>query len=62
MTEKELRKLKRAELIEILYYMRTEIDELKAENEQLKSRLDQLVSKALQSQTVPSEHEEQLSQ
>ena len=35
MTDKELRQLKRTELIEMLYYMKTEIDELKAENEQL---------------------------
>ena len=31
MTEKELRKAKKDELIEMLYYLRSEIDELKAE-------------------------------
>lgn len=35
MTEKELRKAKKADLIEMLYYLRTEIDELKAENDML---------------------------
>jgi len=48
MTDKELRQLKRTELIEMLYYMKTEIDELKAENEQLKFRLDKLVGEAIQ--------------
>ena len=58
MTDKELRQLRRTDLIEILYYMRTEIDELKAENEQLKSRLDKLVGEAIQKKT--SEDGEQL--
>lgn len=40
MTEKELRRLKRSELIEILFYMRKELDELKAENERLVQRID----------------------
>ena len=52
MTDKQLRRMKRAELIEILYYMRTQIDELKAENEQLKSRLDMLVGEAIRNQTA----------
>lgn len=51
MTEKQLRQMKRAELIEMLYYMRTELDELKAENEQLKSRLDALVGEAIRKKT-----------
>lgn len=40
MTDKELRKLKRADLIEILYYMREKIDSLTAENERLYKCLD----------------------
>ena len=48
MTDKELRQMKRAELIEMLYYMRTQIDELQAENHQLKNRLDALVGEAVQ--------------
>ena len=47
MTYKQLRQLKRSDLIEILYYMRTELDELRAENEQLKARLDALVGEAI---------------
>ncbi|MBR1529578.1 MAG: hypothetical protein IJ642_09815 [Oscillospiraceae bacterium] len=47
MTDKQLRQLKRSDLIEILYYMRTELDELRAENEQLKARLDALVGEAI---------------
>lgn len=39
MTDKELRKLKRSELLEILYFMRKEIDSLKSENEELRSSL-----------------------
>lgn len=46
MTDKELKKLKRSELIEILYYMRREIDDLRAENEKLESRIDRLIDKA----------------
>lgn len=46
MTDKELKKLKRSELIEILYYMRQEIDDLRAENEKLESRIDRLIGKA----------------
>lgn len=42
MTDKELRKLKRAELLEILFYLRKEFDELKAENAALNARIDEL--------------------
>ncbi len=45
MTDKELRSLKRADLIEILYYLRRENDELREENEKLKSRLDTIIDK-----------------
>ena len=47
MTDKELRRLKRADLIEILYYLKRENEELKAENEKLNSRLDALVGEAI---------------
>ena len=53
MTDKELRKLRRDELIEILYYMRQEIDELRAENERLESRIDRLIGKAIGEQEEP---------
>ena len=47
MTDKELRKLRRSDLIEMLYYMRQEIEDLEAENKQLRERLDALVARAL---------------
>lgn len=40
MTDKELSKLKRPELLEVLYIMRKEIDELKNENDLLRSKLE----------------------
>jgi hypothetical protein len=41
MTDKELRKLRRPELLEILFSMRTRLDSLTEENERLKARLEQ---------------------
>ncbi len=40
MTDKELRKLKRPELLEIMYYLQKEVEELRAENESLKNKLE----------------------
>ncbi len=40
MTDKELRKLKRADLLEILYYLQKEIEELNKENAMLKTQLE----------------------
>ena len=40
MTEKEMKKLNRRELIEMLLYLRKELDETKAENEHLKKISD----------------------
>lgn len=40
MTDKELRKLKRLELLDLLFYMRKEIDELQEENERLKKQIE----------------------
>ncbi len=39
MTDKELRKAKKDDLIEMLYYLRTEIDELKAQNDLLRAKV-----------------------
>lgn len=39
MTDKELRKAKKDDLLEMLYYLRTEVDELKAENDRLRAKL-----------------------
>lgn len=40
MTDKELKKLKRADLLEILYYLQKEVEELTKENESLKAQLE----------------------
>ncbi len=48
MTDKQLRKLKRAELIEILYYLKRENEELHEENEKLRSKLGAFVDEAIE--------------
>ena len=48
MTDKELRKLSRSDLIEILYYLSRENDSLREENAQLKARLDAIVDKMVE--------------
>ena len=57
MTDKELRKLKRIELIEILYYLKKENEELIEENNKLKERLYSLAEDAvkLRSQNIAEE-------
>lgn len=40
MTDKELHKLKRAELLDLLFFMRKELDELQEENDRLKKQLE----------------------
>lgn len=57
MTDKQLRRSKKSELIEMLYYMRKELDRLSEENTELRARLDKLVGEALNSRKV-SESEE----
>lgn len=42
MTDNELKKLGRKELLEILYFMRKEIDALKDENDMLRAKLEDL--------------------
>lgn len=44
MTDKEVRRLKRAELIEILFYLQKEIEELKQNNESLRRQLESLAA------------------
>lgn len=39
MTDKELRKLKRADLLEILFHLQKELDEVRSENLNLKQQL-----------------------
>ncbi len=44
MTDKEVRKLKRADLLEILFYLQKENDSLREENEQLRKQMESLTS------------------
>lgn len=55
MTDKELRRLKRTDLLEIMFYLRDEIDELKKENESLKYRIDELSKAAMNAKTEISD-------
>ena len=55
MTDKELRKLKRAELLEIMFYLQEELSNVKQENESLRVRVDELTKAALSSKTELSE-------
>lgn len=40
MTDKELKKLRRQELLELMLYVRRELDSVKQENEKLRSQLE----------------------
>lgn len=48
MTEKELRKLKKTELLELMIALRNELDQLQAENEMLRQKLQTAENNALQ--------------
>lgn len=52
MTDKELKKLRRTDLIEILYYLSRENDELREENGKLREKLDAFVMNAAVVQTA----------
>lgn len=41
LTDKELRKLRRKELLELLFYLRRDLDEVKKENESLRRQLEE---------------------
>lgn len=60
MTDKQVRKLKRAELIEILYYLRKENDELREENDKLNQRIDALFGDAIEKRHQNSEENDRL--
>ena len=47
MMDKEIRKLSKVQLIEILYLISKENDEIREENLQLKARLDALIDEAI---------------
>ena len=42
MNDKELRRLKRAELLEILFYLQKENDNLKQQNQELQQRIENI--------------------
>lgn len=48
MTEKELRKLKKTELLELMIALRNELDRVQAENETLRQKLQTAENNALQ--------------
>lgn len=52
MTDKDLRRLSRGELIEIIYQYRMKTDELTAENERLTSQLNERIIKISQSGSI----------
>ena len=58
MTDKQLRRSKKSELIEMLYYMRKELDRLSEENKELRTRLDKLVGEALNTAKPPEGEED----
>ncbi|MDE5884289.1 MAG: hypothetical protein K2H29_04315 [Oscillospiraceae bacterium] len=55
MTDKEFRKLKRVELLEMLYYLQKENEDLRAENDALKQNVDDLTKSAMHAKTILSE-------
>lgn len=52
MTDKELRRLKRPELLEILFYLQKEIEGLKQENEVLKQRIESFAKNSNNSENI----------
>lgn len=59
MTDKELRRLKRDELLEILFYLQKEIDNLKKQNQELQQRIENLT---LNKQSLSDEDLNRISQ
>ena len=57
MTDKQLRRSKKSELIEMLYYMRKEVDRLSEENKELRERLDKLIGEAVSRSAVSAVEE-----
>ena len=56
-TDKQLRRSKKSELIEMLYYMRKEVDRLSEENKELRERLDKLIGEAVSRPAVSAVEE-----
>lgn len=51
MTDKELRKLKKTELLELMLYLRQELDKVKLENEKLRTQLDSCTAQKAETET-----------
>lgn len=58
MTDKELRRSSKKELIEMLYYMRKELDDARVENERLNARFDSLLIEAMSGKSSGSVSDE----
>lgn len=56
MTDKELKRLKRSELLEILFYLQKEMETLRQDNENLRKQLESISS------VDPTNHQATLSQ
>ena len=59
MNDKQLRKAKKNELLEMLYYMRKELDKVQEENSQLRKRLDKLVAEAISAKNDTNETDDE---
>ena len=59
MNDKQLRKAKKNELLEMLYYMRKELDKVQEENSQLRERLDKLVAEAISAKNDTNETDDE---
>lgn len=59
MTDKQLRKAKKNELLEMLYYMRRELDKVQEENSQLRERLDKLVAEVVSAKNNTNETDDE---
>lgn len=59
MTDKELRRLKRDELLEILFYLQKETDKLRQQNQELQNRIETLT---LDKRSISDEDFERIAQ
>ena len=59
MNDKQLRKAKKNELLEMLYYMRRALDKVQEENSQLRERLDKLVAEAISAKNDTNETDDE---
>lgn len=60
MTDKELKKLKKYEILEIMLYLKKELDEVKQKNEELKKQLNTLLEEKNSNTTISKENFEKI--